>query len=198
MIKIIGMGPGAVECMTNEAIKAVMEAERVIAFGRIAKTAKLLVDGVIEVESVKEIIKNVAEGGITAILASGDPGFYGVIDYLERKGLIIDEVIPGISSMQYMMAKLRRSWQEAQLISLHGRSPDLSAVMSSKISILLTDAVHTPDYISRLLYKEGLSGKLYTGYNLSYEDEKIIINNIGDEIELISNISVVVIENEMA
>jgi cobalt-precorrin-7 (C5)-methyltransferase len=43
----------------------------------------------------------------------------------------------------------------------------------------------------------GVIGKIYTGYNLSYDEEVILINNIGDEIEIAGNISVVVIENEM-
>ncbi|WP_278279618.1 hypothetical protein [Clostridium sp. DMHC 10] len=42
-----------------------------------------------------------------------------------------------------------------------------------------------------------MRGKIYAGFNLSYDDEKIIIRSIGDEIEDVSKLSVVVVENEV-
>ena len=42
-----------------------------------------------------------------------------------------------------------------------------------------------------------MKGRMYVGFNLSYDDEKIIRANIGDEIEDYSSLGVVVIENEM-
>ena len=43
----------------------------------------------------------------------------------------------------------------------------------------------------------GLVGSIYVGINLSYEDEKIIIKKIGEDIEEIDSLSIVVVENEM-
>jgi cobalt-precorrin-7 (C5)-methyltransferase len=198
MIKVVGMGPGNIQYMTMEAIDVIKAAEEVIAFGRIAETAHKIVDKVIEVHKVDEIIHNLVRDRSTAILASGDPCFFGIVNYLERAGVIIDEVIPGISSIQYMMAKLKKSWHNAELLSLHGRDEDINKVLKSKLSIILTDSRNTPDSISKRFSAHGMLGKIYTGYNLSYEDENILVNNIGEEIEPLGNISVVVIENEMA
>ncbi|WP_253200531.1 precorrin-6y C5,15-methyltransferase (decarboxylating) subunit CbiE [Clostridium sp. CF012] len=198
MIKVVGMGPGNINYLTMEAINAIKSADRVIAFGRIASTAKILVKDVIEVNRVQEIIENLDVKVTTAILASGDPCFFGIIDYLMKKDVVIDEVIPGISSFQYMMTKLKKSWQDALLISLHGRDESLEAVIKSRLSVILTDSKNTPNFISKKLYDIGVSGKMYTGYNLSYDEEVIVSNKIGDAIEIAGNISVVVIENEMA
>ena len=123
---------------------------------------------------------------------------FGIIDYLKKKDIVVDEVIPGISSFQYMMTKLKKSWQDALLISLHGRDEKLEGVIKCKLSVILTDSKNTPNFISKKLYELGIIGKMYTGYNLSYDEEVIVVNNIGDEIEIAGNISVVVIENEMA
>ncbi|MBZ9687083.1 precorrin-6y C5,15-methyltransferase (decarboxylating) subunit CbiE [Clostridium estertheticum] len=198
MIKVVGMGPGNINYLTMEAINAIKSADRVIAFGRICSTAKVIVNSVIEVNRVDEIIENLDNKVNTAILASGDPCFFGIIDYLRKKGIVIGEVIPGISSFQYMMAKLKKSWQDALLISLHGRDEKLEGVVKSRLSVILTDKTNNPNFISKKLCELGVIGKIHTGYNLSYDEEVILINNIGDEIEIAGNISVVVIENEMA
>ncbi|MCA1074790.1 precorrin-6y C5,15-methyltransferase (decarboxylating) subunit CbiE [Clostridium bowmanii] len=198
MIKIIGMGPGNINYLTMEAIKAIKSADRVIAFGRIASTAKTIVNDVIEVNRVQEIIENLDDEVTTVVLASGDPCYFGIIDFLVKKGIVLGEVIPGISSFQYMMTKLKKSWQDALLISLHGRNENLVKVTKSKLSVILTDSKNNPNFISKQLYNLGVTGKIYTGYNLSYDEEVILCNKIGDEIEIAGNISVVVIENEMA
>lgn len=198
MIKVVGMGPGNINNLTMEAINAIKSADRVIAFGRICSTAKILVKDVIEVNRVDDIIENLDKNVNTAILASGDPCFFGIIDYLRKKDIVIGEVIPDISSFQYMMSKLKKSWQGALLISLHGREEKLEKVINSKLSVILTDKKNNPNFISKKLKELGVIGKIYTGYNLSYEEEVIVINDIGDKIEIAGNISVVVIENEMA
>lgn len=198
MIKVVGMGPGNINYLTMEAINAIKYADRVIAFGRISNTAKIIVENIIEVNRVDDIIENLDKSVNTAILASGDPGFFGIIDYLSRMDIVVDEVIPGISSFQYMMAKLKKSWQDALLISLHGREDKLDGVIKSRLSVILTDKKNNPNFISKRLKELGVIGKIYTGYNLSYDDEVIVVNDIGHDIEMAGNISVVVIENEMA
>ncbi|WP_035378293.1 precorrin-6y C5,15-methyltransferase (decarboxylating) subunit CbiE [Fervidicella metallireducens] len=183
--------------LTMEAVEIIKESEVVIAFGRISKTAEKLKGEIIAVNRVDEIIKNIDKNKKTAILASGDPCFYGVTEYLKRNGIEIDEIIPGLSSFQYMMAKLKKSWQDAALLSLHGREDGYERALKSRLSVLLTDSKNSPNEISKKLYEMGLRGTIYTGYNLSYDDECIIEKKVGEEIEKMGTISLVVIENEM-
>ena len=131
------------------------------------------------------------------ILASGDPCFYGIIEYLKKHNIYIENIMPGISSFQYMMGKLGISWQGANLISLHGRDKGLESVREHKLSIILTDSKNTPSYISNEIYNLGIRGKIYVGFNLSYEEEVIVKAYIGDKIDNISSLAVVVVENEM-
>ena len=60
-----------------------------------------------------------------AVLASGDPGFFGVADRLvERLGPDRVEILPNITSVQAAFARLKKPWQGVRVVSLHGR--DLS------------------------------------------------------------------------
>jgi cobalt-precorrin-7 (C5)-methyltransferase len=197
MIKVVGMGPGSIRYITMEATDAIKKADKVIAFGRISKTAEQVRADIQTIERVDQIVELLDTKGNIAILASGDPCFFGILDFLQRKAVEIDEVIPGISSLQYMMAKLKKSWQDSALISFHGRECSIEEIKKSKTAIVLTDSKYTPNYISNYLYDLGLRGKMFAGFNLSYEDELIIEKEIGAAIEDISTLALVVIENEV-
>ena len=149
------------------------------------------------IDRVDQIVDMLNADREIAILASGDPCFYGILDFLQRNGIAIDQVVPGISSIQYMMARLKKSWHSAALLSFHGRECSIEELRNSKTSIVLTDSSYTPNYISRLLSNMGVKGKIFVGYNLSYEDELIIEKQIGADIDDYSALAVVVIENEM-
>lgn len=198
MIKLVGMGPGSIRHITMEAIDAIQEADKVLAFGRIAKTAQEFKKDIMVIERVDQIVHFIEKDCNIAILASGDPCFFGILDFLLRKGIEVDEVLPGISSMQYMMAKLKKSWHEAALASIHGRECCIDSIRQSKTTIILTDSKFSPDYISHHLSDMGIRGRIYVGFNLSYEDELIIEEEIGADIDNVSALALVVVENEMA
>jgi cobalt-precorrin-7 (C5)-methyltransferase len=197
MIRLVGMGPGSMKHVTMEAVDRIKSADRVLAFGRIARTAKEIRTDVKVINKVEEVLGFMEAGIETAVLASGDPCFYGILDFLQKQGVKIDEVIPGLSSMQYMMAKLKKSWQDTALISFHGREAAILSIKEYKTAVILADSSHTPGYISCYLRDKGLKGKIYVGFNLSYEDELIIEKRIGEAIEATSTLALVVIENEM-
>ena len=197
MIYLIGMGPGKIEYVTDKAIQTIEKCSKVIAFGRIAKTAEKIKEPIISVTRVSEVQEHIDGKQDVAILASGDPCFYGILEFLKKNHVVIDEVIPGLSSFQYMMCKLQKSWQDAKMFSLHGRDAGLQQIKNNPLSIVLTDRTHTPNYISKELLKEDIKGTLYIGFNLSYEDEEIIKKNIGETIPDQGGLAVVVIEHEM-
>ena len=183
--------------MTIEVKEAIERAEHVLAFGRVSNSLKDIRDDFIKVNKVEEIIKYIDSYKDILLLASGDPCFYGIVEFIKKKEIPIKNILPGLSSFQYMMAKLGKSWGYASFLSLHGRDEELEKVKDSRLTIILTDKHSTPSIISKKLAKLEVEGTIYTGFNLSYEDEKIIKVNIGDEIEDISSLSVVVIEHEM-
>jgi cobalt-precorrin-7 (C5)-methyltransferase len=197
MNRLVGMGPGSMRHVTVEAIERIKAADRAIAFGRIAETAAMIRQDVTVIAKVDKLPGMLEPDKENVILASGDPCFYGILDFLVKQGIKIEEVVPGLSSMQYMMARLQKSWHEAALVSFHGREADISRIKGFREAVILADSSHTPGYISSFLGENGITGKLYAGFNLSYENELIVEKRIGEEIEAISTLALVVIENEM-
>jgi precorrin-6Y C5,15-methyltransferase (decarboxylating) len=65
--------------------------------------------------------------GPVAVLASGDPGFFGIVRALRAEGLDV-QVEPGVSSVSAAFALARLSWDDAVVASAHGR--DLTRVVN--------------------------------------------------------------------
>ena len=107
---------------------------------------------------LNDVLRNQA-GQRIALLASGDPLFYGISQTLLRV-LSPEHLVfhPNISSVQAAFARLGRPWQQAQFVSLHGRPlTTLRAVLhSNRPYALLTDRENSPTAIARLLADVGL------------------------------------------
>jgi precorrin-6Y C5,15-methyltransferase (decarboxylating) len=58
--------------------------------------------------------------GHAVVLASGDPGFFGIVATLRRAGLQ-PAVIPAPSSVAHAFARLGLPWDDALVVSAHGR-----------------------------------------------------------------------------
>lgn len=197
MIKLIGAGPGSLNLLTLQALDEIKAADKVIAFERIAKDLHSLRPDIIVIKRVDQVLdqlEKIDEDKTVAIMASGDSCFFGIIDLLKRKGVELEEVLVGISSVQYFFNRLQKSYSSLETRSVHGRDFDFSTIDKDKKYSFLIDQEKNANYISKKLKDQGLSGKIYCGYNLSYDDEKILTMNIGDQIDEPSILGVVVVE----
>ncbi|MDQ3864233.1 MAG: precorrin-6y C5,15-methyltransferase (decarboxylating) subunit CbiE [Actinomycetota bacterium] len=62
--------------------------------------------------------------GAVVVLASGDPGFFGIVRLLSgRFGRENLRVLPGLSSVALAFANAGLSWDDAVTVSAHGRDP---------------------------------------------------------------------------
>jgi precorrin-6B C5,15-methyltransferase / cobalt-precorrin-6B C5,C15-methyltransferase len=69
-----------------------------------------------------------ATEGSVVVLASGDPGFFGIVRLLaERFGRENLRVVPGVSSLALAFAWAGLSWDDALTVSAHGRDPRRAA-----------------------------------------------------------------------
>ena len=88
-----------------------------------------------------------AETKRVVVLASGDPNFYGVGPLVVRV-LGAEHVVihPNLTAVQTACARLRMPWQDATVISLHGRTWEhLAAALGQPGPLLIyTDPAHTP------------------------------------------------------
>lgn len=128
-------------------------------------------------KEIADLIKRNLGTRKMVVLASGDPNFYGIAKYLMSKlGKEAFEILPAISSMQLAFARAKESWDDAVLVSVHGRP--IQAIIelvrpSSKIGIL-TDDEHTPSEIARIFMEHGLKGyQAFVCENLGGEDERV-------------------------
>jgi cobalt-precorrin-7 (C5)-methyltransferase len=178
MLYIVGLGPGSKDYILPKAVQVLENSDMVIGFQRALSSIDFLYNDKHVVRSLEEIIsysednrdKNIS------VVASGDPCFYGITDFINKNYKGSFRVVPGISSFQYLCAKLNKPWQGSFLGSLHGRKEDfLERVKENNISIWLTDKTHTPGFICSCLSEAKLKVVIYVGEDLSYEDEKITI-----------------------
>ena len=186
MVFIVGIGPGSQEYILPKAIKTLETSDYVIGFNRAISSLDFIKTEKKIMLNLVDILTFINEKGnyTISIAASGDPLFYGITSFIKKNYSGEFTTIPGLSSFQYMVAKLNMPWQEGFLGSLHGREKDfLGNIKENNLTIWLTDKVHTPQNISRLLEEEKIESKVYVGENLSYQDEKI---TIGSPNEIIS------------
>lgn len=175
-VKIIGLGPGAADYILPKAVKEMESSDVLIGFQRAIRSLAYIDTPKKTVVSLKELLSYIENNPkqTIGIVASGDPGFYGILDYIKKNIRGEIRVIPGISSFQYLMSKLKKSWQEAYVGSLHGREADfVNIIKIYSTSVWLTDKVQNPTYICNELLKQAEDYWVYVGENLSYPDEKI-------------------------
>ena len=80
-----------------------------------------------------------AAPGPAAVLASGDPGFFGILRALRVRG-VTPVVIPAVSSVALAFARLGLDWTDALVLSAHGRAagPVLAAALAHPKAAILT------------------------------------------------------------
>lgn len=182
-ITIVGIGPGALDLITPVALRAIEDCDLIVAGKRNLKTFEHLGKEVLEFDSgIKDMLEKVdylRTFKKVCIAVSGDPGFYSLLDTFAGK---FDEselnVIPGISSFQYLFSKLKKSWKDFELFSLHGRVLDGIDFSKREGIFFLTDKKNTPSVIATNLLERGYYNmRMIVGENLSYDDERITISN---------------------
>lgn len=118
-----------------------------------------------------------APRGPVGVLLSGDTGFYsgakGLWPLLGNHEVI---TIPGISSLSYFCARLQTTWQDARLVSAHGRSHNaVGEIQRSAKVFALTGGATKAEDICRALAERGLGQvRVSVGERLSYADERIV------------------------
>ncbi len=177
---ICGIGPGhpdyilpAVHLEVKAADLLVGARRQLEAFKSYGKT-DLLFTG--KLEQLKQDLANREEAKIV-VLVSGDTGFHSLRRFLQQT--ISDRTIrciPGISSFQYLYAKLGMGYENAFKTSLHGTTTDFIMKLQAYESIfLLTDRQNSWKTIAGMLVDEGYGkATMHIGNRLSYPDEQII------------------------
>ncbi|MEK7376320.1 MAG: precorrin-6y C5,15-methyltransferase (decarboxylating) subunit CbiE [Candidatus Margulisiibacteriota bacterium] len=181
-VYIIGMGPGAIDYLLPVAKREIERADCLIGADRLLSLfpspdkKKMQLEGRFK-EAVSYIKKNKNKEKI-AVLVSGDPGLYSLLGAI-RRVLKKQEyaVIPGISALQVAFARIGESWQDAKIISIHGRSKNHLAkeIKAYDKVFLFTDAKFPPEKIAGYLLYNGIKNRRAIVFeSLTYPNEKIV------------------------
>jgi cobalt-precorrin-7 (C5)-methyltransferase len=210
-LHVVGLGPGSPEYVTPAALQVLQMSKLILGGRRNLDSLKEL--GLSNLASVKcvEISGNLAQLLVlireniavtpVTVVASGDPGFYSILRYL-KKHFEPEQlhVIAGISSVQYMCAKLCICWENAYVGSLHGKHDNIIGRLHDHVSVVyLTDRRIPLREIVSLLMREGHGDKMiHIGSWLSYKNEKIYTSKIKDftHFDIDTTLSVMVIADE--
>lgn len=178
---IIGVGASGVDTLTFAARERIREAE--ILFGG-RRWLNLFADATARKNAIgnnlAEVVASIEanSGQRIVVLASGDPNLYGIARYLvDRLGKETVEIIPNVSAMQLAFARIKECWDDATIVSVHGRPIEeiIESVRASRKVGIFTDHEHTPAAIARCLLANGIDGyRAFVCQNLGDDGERVI------------------------
>ncbi|MCM2414881.1 precorrin-6y C5,15-methyltransferase (decarboxylating) subunit CbiE [Streptomyces sp. RKAG290] len=97
------------------------------------------------------------DGARVVVLASGDPGFFGIVRALaERFGPAALDVRPGAPSIAVAFARLGVPWDDAVVVSAHGRDPRTAVNVCfahPKVAVLTGPGAGPAELAAGLLYR---------------------------------------------
>ena len=193
-IYIVGIGPGGSEYLTKKAVDTVKTSDYTVGSTRaidlfedvnnkIAFNVKELLD------KLEEGVQLACDGNTVSILSTGDPGFSGVLNTVLRisseKNFNKDniEVIPGISSLQLAAAKNLIQWDNANVMTFHGREniEDILPVINNGKTTIALPSRKVKD-MAQFLLDNGVeeNRKVVVCERLSYPDERIVESTLKD------------------
>lgn len=191
-IEVIGVGPGDEGFLTQNARSAIDRADRVFVARRHAHLAGDK-EKSMPLEPLSSALEQIAaslnEDQRVAVLLSGDTGLYSMLPMLrERFGAERLCVYPGISALQALCAEAKESWQDAKIVSGHGRDLTVSALGHAARThhkvIAFCDAEHKAGWIAAALRLEGFNElELIVGEHLSYPEQRITRGIAGEMTE---------------
>lgn len=193
-IYIIGIGPGSSEYLTKKAVDTVKTSDYTVGNTRaidlfddvnnkIAFNVKDLLD------KLEKGVDLAIEGNTVSILSTGDPGFSGVLNTVLRianeKNFPEEkiEVIPGISSLQLAAARNHIQWDNANVMTFHGREniEDILKVINNGKTTIALPSKKVRD-MAQFLLDNGVDEhrEVVVCERLSYDDEKIVRSTLKD------------------
>ena len=182
-VNLIGLGSGQKETRSLEAQRALEQAELVLGAERLLRSLPA-VPGQTRIaaarpEEIASCLQK-TDAKDPCVVFSGDTGFYSGADgllRLLREAGIAWSVLPGLSSVQLLSARLGKPWQDWVLRSAHGRPCDpIAALMTGKPAFFLTGGGQTPASLCREIRDAGLGAlQAVVGEKLGCPDERLVM-----------------------
>ena len=206
-VDIVGAGPAGRDGLTLGGLEALEQAELVIGASRILEALDLKGARQVALVSAADIAglldTEMAAGcSRVAVAVSGDVGLYSLATPLRAAlaGRPDIELVehPGVSSLQCLCARLHMPWQNAYVLSAHGRECDVAgAAQSHGLTFALTGGVARAHDVCAQLTERGMGGlTVHVGENLCCEGERVV-SGTAEQLsrETFSDLACMLIEN---
>ena len=204
-VTVIGIGPGNRSAMTVEVLEALERADCIVGAGRmlqsVVEEGKPFCDAIAP-QKISDFIHSHREYRHFVVAMSGDVGFYSgakkLLPLLEDCKV---KLLPGLSSLVCLCARLGCSYEDVVTVSAHGRSRSiLPDIRRHPRVFTLVGGENGMGELCRKLTKEGLGAvRLHVGQRLSYPDEQIIEGTAEELAErTFHSLCVALIENDHA
>ncbi len=197
-VTVIGVADDRAELLSPEARQELVEAEVVVGgrrhlllwrswhaqLGDTAQDPTTVEIGADADEAAHAVQRAVRAGQRVCVLSSGDPGFFGIVRALVRA---VDRtqvrVLPAPSSVSVAFARLGLPWDDARVISAHGR-PLADAVFlarTARKAAVLTSPDTPPEALGGALVEAGASMDLVAVCSrLGSGDEDVVELTLGE------------------
>ncbi len=184
-LDVVGLTGAGLESLTTAAQQSLAQAEIIYGSERQLKLVAGFNGNYQQYPSPFSALKTELESKFNAskkvshivLLASGDPLFFGVGAWLQRTFESINiRFHPQPSSIQLAFSRIAKPWQDAKIISLHGRPLASLRTVLGKHSLLavLTDANSHPVAIAKeLVQMEFTESTIWVAEELDTDAEKI-------------------------
>lgn len=200
-VYLIGVGMGNPDLLTLEASRAIHSSGLLIGAQRLLDAFAGLDIPQKPLVLAKDIAAAIRDSGESqvSVLLSGDIGFFSGAKNLYPL-LSGHEVVslPGISSLSYFCAKCQTPWQDAYVLSCHGRDGGIAAaVQSHSKTFALTGGAYKVETLCRQLTQAGLGSlQAWAGEWLSYPRERIVHGQVAELAgDSFSDLAVLLVEN---
>lgn len=204
-VTIVGIGPGSREAMTAEVRSALEKADCVIGAKRmleaVTRPGQAVFDAIAP-DAIANLIGTHREFRRFVVAMSGDVGFFSGTKKLQPLLSGYDvTILPGLSSLVYLCARLGTSYEDVVNISVHGRDHDIIPdVKRNRRVFALVGGENGMGKLCQRLTEYGLGAvRVHVGERLSYSDERVTVGTANElKDKTFENLSVALIENENA
>ena len=204
-VTLAGIGPGSGEAMTGQVRRAIREADCLIGARRMLEAAAWAQKPGQEAVSPRDIVRCIQERPDCrrfTVLLSGDTGFFsGAKRLLPALADCQVDVLPGLSSLQVLCARLRTSYEDVTCLSLHGREGDVvpDAGRFRRLFVLVGGGANASGLCGSLTRAGMGQVRVSVGERLGYPQERVTTGTAAELAGMdFDPLSAVLIENPQA
>lgn len=181
-LALVGIGSGKKSGITELGRQKLVQAQVIFGASRMLEFCRELNVGaklvpVYQTDAIKEYLKQYPKVSKAAVALSGDVGFNsGAKKIIEAFDEYEIELIPGISIVEALSARFRKSWDDMKLISCHGNQTEaIPYIVRNLKCLFILGSKEQLIKIARDCISYGLEKvEIYVGVNLDCENEKVL------------------------